>query len=73
MEGTPRVVYVGRISHGRGIGTVIALGRALGERARVEIAGPVDHGVGALLEEAVAEETTVEATEVEESAEADKA
>ena len=55
VEGTPRVVYVGRISHGRGIGTVIALGRALGDRARVEIAGPVDHGVGALLEEAVAE------------------
>jgi glycosyltransferase involved in cell wall biosynthesis len=51
----PRVVYVGRVSRGRGVETVIALGRALGHRARVEIAGPVDDGVGALLDQAVAE------------------
>jgi glycosyltransferase involved in cell wall biosynthesis len=58
-DGPPRVVYVGRISRGRGIETVIALGRALGDRARVEIAGPVDDGVGALLEEAVADGSVV--------------
>lgn len=55
----PRVVYVGRISRGRGVETVIALGRALGGRARVEVAGPVDDGVGELLEAAVAEGSVV--------------
>jgi len=51
----PRIVYVGRISRGRGVETVIALAHALAGRARVEVAGPVDDGVGALLEDAVAE------------------
>ena len=51
----PRVVYVGRISRGRGIDTVIELGRALGATAQVELAGPVDDGVGTLLEAAAAE------------------
>jgi glycosyltransferase involved in cell wall biosynthesis len=55
----PRVVYVGRISRGRGVEMVITVGRALGGRARVEVAGPVDDGVGALLEEAVAEGSVV--------------
>ena len=58
-DGPPRIVYVGRISRGRGVETVIALGRALGGQARVEIAGPVDDGVGAALEEAVAEGSVV--------------
>jgi glycosyltransferase involved in cell wall biosynthesis len=51
----PRVVYVGRISRGRGIDTVIALGRSLGGAARVELAGPVDSGLEDVLETAVAE------------------
>jgi len=50
----PRVVYVGRISRGRGIGTVLELGRALAGRARVEIAGAVDRGVEDELDAAVA-------------------
>ena len=51
----PRVVYVGRISRGRGIGTVIDLARALGDRARVELAGPVDRAVEVELASAVDE------------------
>lgn len=51
----PRVVYVGRLSRGRGIGTVLALGRALGTAARVEVAGDPDADVSASLEAAVAE------------------
>ncbi len=53
----PRIVYVGRISRGRGIDTVLALGRALGDTARVELVGPVDRGIEAELESAVADGT----------------
>ncbi len=51
----PRVVYLGRISRGRGIDTVLELGRALGDTARVELIGPVDRGLEVELEAAVAE------------------
>ena len=54
----PRIVYLGRISRGRGIDTVLALGRALGERASVELVGPVDRAIEGELE-AAAEEGTV--------------
>jgi glycosyltransferase involved in cell wall biosynthesis len=50
-----RVVYVGRLSRGRGIEQVIALGRGLAGRARVEVAGDADAEVRELLEAAVAE------------------
>ncbi len=53
----PRIVYVGRISRGRGIDTVLALGRALGDTARVELVGPVDRGIEAELESAAADGT----------------
>jgi glycosyltransferase involved in cell wall biosynthesis len=51
----PRIVYVGRISRGRGIDTVLALGRALGGTATVELAGPVDSGLEDEVQAAVAE------------------
>ena len=49
----PRVIYVGRISEGRGITTILELARALEGSARVELAGPVDDDVRPLLEAAV--------------------
>lgn len=55
----PRIVYLGRISRGRGIDTVLALGRALGERASVELVGPVDRAIEGELEAAAAEGTVV--------------
>ncbi len=51
----PRVLYVGRISKGRGITTVLALARELRGSARVELAGPVDADVQQLVDAAVAE------------------
>jgi glycosyltransferase involved in cell wall biosynthesis len=51
----PRVVYVGRISRGRGIGTVLALARALEGTATVELAGPVDAGLEGEVEAAASE------------------
>jgi len=55
----PRIVYVGRISRGRGIDTVIALGRALAGTALVELAGAVDRGIADELDAAVAEGAVV--------------
>jgi glycosyltransferase involved in cell wall biosynthesis len=49
-----RVVYVGRISRGRGLGTILALAEALGPDAQVEVAGDADADVRAQLEAAVA-------------------
>jgi glycosyltransferase involved in cell wall biosynthesis len=53
-ERPPRVVYVGRISRGRGLETILALGHALGDQARVEVAGDADADVRELLDDAVA-------------------
>ena len=41
-SGPPRVIYVGRISRGRGVATMLEVARRLGSEARVELAGPVD-------------------------------
>jgi glycosyltransferase involved in cell wall biosynthesis len=51
----PRVVYIGRLSLGRGLRTLIGLGRSLAGVARVELAGDVDLDMRAELEEAVAD------------------
>jgi len=51
----PRLVYVGRLSRGRGVDTVLALARALGQDATVELAGDPDAEVRAPLDAAVAE------------------
>jgi len=51
----PRIVYVGRISRGRGIDTVLALGRALEGTATVELAGPVDTGLEGEVQAAASE------------------
>ncbi len=53
-DGPPRVVYVGRISVGRGLRTMIELGSDLADVARVELAGQVDADVRGELEDAVA-------------------
>ncbi len=45
----PRIVYVGRISQGRGVTTMVALGHALADEARVELAGPIDDDVRELV------------------------
>lgn len=55
----PRIVYIGRISRGRGIDTVIALGRALAGTASVVLAGPVDAGLEDELEAAVSEDVVM--------------
>jgi glycosyltransferase involved in cell wall biosynthesis len=49
-----RIVYVGRLSTGRGLRTMLALGAALEGRARVELAGDVDEAVRDELDAAVA-------------------
>jgi glycosyltransferase involved in cell wall biosynthesis len=54
-ERPPRVVYVGRISRGRGLETILALGRELGDQARVEVAGDADADVRPLLDDALAD------------------
>ena len=51
----PRVVYVGRLSAGRGLRTMIGLGRALRGRVTVELAGEVDADMRDELEAAVAD------------------
>jgi glycosyltransferase involved in cell wall biosynthesis len=51
----PRVIYVGRVSVGRGARTMIRLGRSLTGTAQVELAGPVDDDVREEVEAAVAE------------------
>jgi glycosyltransferase involved in cell wall biosynthesis len=51
----PRVVYVGRLSAGRGLRTMIGLGRALENRATVELAGEVDADMREELEAVVAD------------------
>lgn len=56
-DGRPRVVYVGRLSRGRGLDTVLALGRELGDAARVEVVGEPDADVAAAIEQAVADGT----------------
>lgn len=56
-DGRPRVVYVGRLSRGRGLATVLALGRELGDTARVEVVGEPDADVTGALEQAVADGT----------------
>lgn len=55
----PRVVYVGRLSAGRGLRTMIDLGRALHGRATLELAGDVDDDLRAELEAAVEEGSVV--------------
>ena len=55
----PRVLYVGRISEGRRARTMLALGRALGETARLELAGPVDDEMLADVEAAVSDGSVV--------------
>ncbi len=49
-----RAVYVGRLSRGRGLEELIALGERLGSRCCVELVGPVDDGLLELLEDAIA-------------------
>jgi len=49
-----RIVYVGRISRGRGLDVMLELASRLGEGFRVELAGPVDAGLEARLGAAVA-------------------
>ena len=49
----PRIVYVGRLSAGRGLRTMIGLGRALRGRATVDLAGEVDGDMREELEAAV--------------------
>ena len=44
-DGPPRVVYVGRISRGRGLDAMLELGRRLGAAARVELVGDADADV----------------------------
>jgi len=51
----PRVLYVGRISQGRGIATTLELAQALRGRAQVELAGPVDADVQPQIDAAVAD------------------
>ena len=51
----PRLVYIGRLSRGRGVDTVLALARELGDVARVELAGEPDAEVRAQLDAAVAD------------------
>lgn len=53
----PRVVYVGRLSLGRGVAEMIALARRLHEEhlARLVLVGAADAEVGARLDDAVAE------------------
>ncbi len=51
----PRIVYVGRLSRGRGLTTVLQLGRELGDDAHVEVVGEPDADVTAALEQAVAD------------------
>jgi glycosyltransferase involved in cell wall biosynthesis len=55
----PRVLYVGRISRGRGVGTMLEVARQLGPAARVELAGPVDVDVRADVEAAHADGSIV--------------
>ena len=38
-DARPRIVYVGRLSRGRGLATVLTLGREFGDAARVEVVG----------------------------------
>jgi glycosyltransferase involved in cell wall biosynthesis len=54
-----RVVYVGRISRGRGIATILALARRLGPDHQVELAGPVDGTVRSDVDASVADGTVV--------------
>ena len=51
----PRILYVGRISRGRGVTTILGLARALRGTVRVELAGPVDADVRDLVDAAVAD------------------
>lgn len=44
-SGDSRVVYLGRVSHGRGAAAMAALGRTLPAGANLEIIGPVDDDV----------------------------
>jgi glycosyltransferase involved in cell wall biosynthesis len=55
----PRVVYVGRISRGRGLATMLGLARGLRGEARVELAGTVDADVADEVREAAADGTIV--------------
>jgi len=55
-----RAVYVGRLSHARGLDELIALGRRLaGTGIQVELAGPCDEDRRVALEQAVAEGAVV--------------
>jgi len=56
-DAPPRIVYVGRLSRGRGVDTVLAVARALAAEARVELAGEPDADVRPQLEAAVADGT----------------
>lgn len=49
-----RAVYVGRLSGGRGLEELIALGERLGSGFCIELVGPVDDGLRGLLEDAAA-------------------
>jgi glycosyltransferase involved in cell wall biosynthesis len=51
----PRVLYVGRISRGRGVPAMIALARSLQGSGHVELAGPVDSDVQDQVDAAVNE------------------
>ncbi len=57
--GPPRVVYVGRISRGRGATAMLDLARRLGQDARVELAGDADADVRDDLAAAAAAGTVV--------------
>jgi glycosyltransferase involved in cell wall biosynthesis len=54
-----RVLYVGRLSRGRGLPELLALPVLLGDDYRVELAGPVDGDVADDLGEAVADGSVV--------------
>ncbi len=53
-DGPARVVYVGRISRGRGLDAMLAVARRLGPTIRLELAGDADADVRVRLEAAVA-------------------
>ena len=57
--GPARVVYVGRVSEGRGVGTMLELARRLGPDVRVELAGDADADVRDRLAAAAAAGTVV--------------
>lgn len=57
--GPARVVYVGRISRGRGLDAMLAVARRLGPSVRVELAGDADGDVRADLDAAVADGSVV--------------